>query len=87
MIVGADKIKDQLLDQNESGGVIFKMKRDPKLIIADIDAPFVHIESQGPDMLGLISAIGDKRCILNLDRLFRITYDIPSAEELLEKPA
>jgi exopolysaccharide biosynthesis polyprenyl glycosylphosphotransferase len=31
MIVGADKIKDQLLDQNESGGVIFKMKRDPRI--------------------------------------------------------
>lgn len=31
MIMGADKIKDQLLDQNESGGVIFKMKNDPRI--------------------------------------------------------
>ena len=31
MITGADKIKDQLLDQNESGGVIFKMKHDPRV--------------------------------------------------------
>jgi exopolysaccharide biosynthesis polyprenyl glycosylphosphotransferase len=31
MIVGADKMKDQLLDQNESGGVIFKMKHDPRI--------------------------------------------------------
>ncbi len=31
MIVGADKIKDTLLEQNESGGVIFKMKRDPRI--------------------------------------------------------
>jgi exopolysaccharide biosynthesis polyprenyl glycosylphosphotransferase len=27
----ADKMKDQLLDQNESGGVTFKMKRDPRI--------------------------------------------------------
>ena len=31
MIVNADKMKDTLLDQNESGGVIFKMKRDPRI--------------------------------------------------------
>jgi len=31
MILGADKMKQQLLDQNESGGVIFKMKRDPRI--------------------------------------------------------
>jgi lipopolysaccharide/colanic/teichoic acid biosynthesis glycosyltransferase len=31
MIVDADKIKDELLDQNESGGVTFKMKRDPRI--------------------------------------------------------
>ncbi len=32
MVVGADKMKDQLLDQNESGdGVIFKMKKDPRI--------------------------------------------------------
>jgi exopolysaccharide biosynthesis polyprenyl glycosylphosphotransferase len=31
MVMGADKMKDQLLDQNESGGVIFKMKRDPRI--------------------------------------------------------
>lgn len=31
MVVGADKMKDALLDQNESGGVMFKMKRDPRI--------------------------------------------------------
>jgi len=31
MIVDADKMKEQLLDQDESGGVIFKMKRDPRI--------------------------------------------------------
>jgi len=31
MVVGADKMKDELLDQDESGGVIFKMKRDPRV--------------------------------------------------------
>jgi lipopolysaccharide/colanic/teichoic acid biosynthesis glycosyltransferase len=32
MVVGADKMKDQLLEQNESGaGVIFKMKKDPRV--------------------------------------------------------
>jgi lipopolysaccharide/colanic/teichoic acid biosynthesis glycosyltransferase len=32
MIVGADKLKDKLLDDNESkDGVIFKMKRDPRI--------------------------------------------------------
>lgn len=31
MVVGADKMKAELLSQNESGGVIFKMKRDPRI--------------------------------------------------------
>ncbi len=32
MVMNADKIKDELLEQNESkGGVIFKMKRDPRV--------------------------------------------------------
>jgi exopolysaccharide biosynthesis polyprenyl glycosylphosphotransferase len=32
MVMNADKLKDQLLDQNESGaGVIFKMKEDPRI--------------------------------------------------------
>ena len=31
MIMGADKMKDQLLGQNESGGIIFKMKQDPRI--------------------------------------------------------
>jgi len=32
MIMNADKLKDELLDQNESGdGVIFKMKNDPRI--------------------------------------------------------
>ena len=32
MVMNADKMKDQLLQQNESGdGVIFKMKRDPRI--------------------------------------------------------
>jgi exopolysaccharide biosynthesis polyprenyl glycosylphosphotransferase len=31
MIVGADKLQDQLKDQSEAGGVIFKMKHDPRI--------------------------------------------------------
>ncbi len=31
MIVNADKVKNELMDQNEAGGVIFKMKRDPRI--------------------------------------------------------
>jgi lipopolysaccharide/colanic/teichoic acid biosynthesis glycosyltransferase len=31
MVVGADKMKDNLLENNESGGVIFKIKRDPRI--------------------------------------------------------
>ncbi len=31
MIVDADKVKDELLDRNESGGVTFKIKRDPRI--------------------------------------------------------
>ncbi len=31
MVVGADRIKAALLSQNESGGVIFKMKHDPRI--------------------------------------------------------
>jgi exopolysaccharide biosynthesis polyprenyl glycosylphosphotransferase len=31
MIVAADAMKEQLLDQNESGGIIFKMKQDPRI--------------------------------------------------------
>ncbi len=31
MVTDADKFKDQLLNQNESGGVTFKMKRDPRI--------------------------------------------------------
>jgi exopolysaccharide biosynthesis polyprenyl glycosylphosphotransferase len=31
MVVDADKKKDLLLDQDESGGVTFKMKRDPRI--------------------------------------------------------
>ncbi len=31
MVMNADKLKDQLLEQDESGGVIFKMKRDPRV--------------------------------------------------------
>lgn len=31
MITGADKLKADLQNQNESGGVIFKMKRDPRI--------------------------------------------------------
>ena len=31
MVVDADKMKDDLLSQNESGGVIFKMKHDPRI--------------------------------------------------------
>ena len=32
MVMNADKMKDELLDQNESGdGVIFKMKNDPRI--------------------------------------------------------
>jgi len=31
MIFGADKLKSELATQNETGGVIFKMKRDPRI--------------------------------------------------------
>ena len=31
MIVNADRVKSELMDQNEAGGVIFKMKRDPRI--------------------------------------------------------
>jgi exopolysaccharide biosynthesis polyprenyl glycosylphosphotransferase len=31
MVAGADKMKDELLDQDESGGVTFKIKRDPRI--------------------------------------------------------
>jgi len=31
MVVGADKMKDELLEQDEAGGVIFKIKRDPRI--------------------------------------------------------
>lgn len=31
MVVGADEMKAQLLDQNESGGITFKMKHDPRV--------------------------------------------------------
>lgn len=31
MIVNADRLKSELMDQNEAGGVIFKMKRDPRI--------------------------------------------------------
>jgi exopolysaccharide biosynthesis polyprenyl glycosylphosphotransferase len=31
MVMNADKMKDDLLSQNESGGVIFKMKHDPRI--------------------------------------------------------
>lgn len=31
MILEADQLKDDLLDQNETGGVIFKMKHDPRI--------------------------------------------------------
>jgi lipopolysaccharide/colanic/teichoic acid biosynthesis glycosyltransferase len=31
MIMGADRIKDQLMDQNEAGEVMFKIKRDPRI--------------------------------------------------------
>jgi lipopolysaccharide/colanic/teichoic acid biosynthesis glycosyltransferase len=31
MMVGADKMKDTLIDKNESGGVTFKMKQDPRI--------------------------------------------------------
>ena len=31
MVMGADKMKDELLDQDETGGVIFKIKRDPRI--------------------------------------------------------
>lgn len=31
MVMNADQMKDKLLDQNESGGVIFKMKKDPRI--------------------------------------------------------
>jgi len=35
MIAAADTMKEQLLDQNESGGVIFKMKQDPRITRTD----------------------------------------------------
>ena len=31
MIMGADRIKDQLMDQNEAGEVMVKIKRDPRI--------------------------------------------------------
>jgi lipopolysaccharide/colanic/teichoic acid biosynthesis glycosyltransferase len=31
MILGADKLKTELLKENETGGIIFKMKRDPRI--------------------------------------------------------
>ena len=31
MILEADQLKEDLLDQNETGGVIFKMKHDPRI--------------------------------------------------------
>lgn len=31
MVMGADKMKDDLLEQDEAGGVIFKMKHDPRI--------------------------------------------------------
>lgn len=31
MIPNADRLKEELLDKNESGGVTFKMKRDPRI--------------------------------------------------------
>ena len=31
MVVNADKMKDALLSENEAGGVMFKMKRDPRI--------------------------------------------------------
>ncbi|MDD3474138.1 MAG: sugar transferase [Syntrophaceae bacterium] len=31
MVVNADKIKNELLEKNETGGVIFKMKKDPRI--------------------------------------------------------
>ena len=31
MVTGADKMKDQLLDKDESGGITFKMRRDPRI--------------------------------------------------------
>ena len=31
MVIGSDKMKECLLDQNESSGVIFKMKKDPRI--------------------------------------------------------
>jgi exopolysaccharide biosynthesis polyprenyl glycosylphosphotransferase len=31
MVVNADKLKSELLDHNETGGVIFKMKEDPRI--------------------------------------------------------
>lgn len=31
MVIGADKLKDRLLNKNESGGVIFKIKHDPRI--------------------------------------------------------
>ncbi len=31
MVINADKLKDNLIGQNETGGVIFKMKNDPRV--------------------------------------------------------
>ncbi len=31
MVINADQIKSELLDKNETGGVIFKMKKDPRI--------------------------------------------------------
>ena len=31
MVIQADKMKEKILDQNESSGVIFKMKKDPRI--------------------------------------------------------
>ena len=31
MIMNADKMKDELLDEDEAGGVIFKIKKDPRI--------------------------------------------------------
>jgi lipopolysaccharide/colanic/teichoic acid biosynthesis glycosyltransferase len=31
MVLGADRMKDELMDQNEAGEVVFKMKQDPRI--------------------------------------------------------
>lgn len=31
MVIGADKMKDRLMDRNEMGGIIFKIKHDPRI--------------------------------------------------------